>query len=85
MLPKKELRKTPEYWYEKISNELWRFKQKIKDILKQPNMYGIRATNRLTKKREFIRKGMTEKDAKSWKPNKSNKQTHTYFRVAKVK
>ena len=48
-------------------------------------MHGIRATNRLTKKREFITTAMNFKEAQEWTPTKYNRKTHKYFRVAKIK
>lgn len=47
------------------------------------NTYGIRAENRITKKRVMITQPMSLREAEAWKPSSSTKKLYKYFRVVK--
>lgn len=49
------------------------------------NIYGIRAENRITKKRTFIVTNLTLEQAEKWQPTSYDKKQYRYFKVAKIK
>lgn len=73
-------------------NELKRAKADSSDELGDCNMprvsgscFGIRAEERISKKRVIIKRNMTRETAEAWLPDSATKKIYRYFRVVDVR